>query len=113
AGDDYRIPFENLDPKAWSHPAIQSILEILHDLIASGYVKPGGGGTQFTQAQAQWSLDQDALLYPSGSWIENEMKKTTADNFKMKGFSQLPLDGSQATPKGTMRAEAGEPFIVP
>ncbi|WP_286302524.1 extracellular solute-binding protein [Microbacterium suwonense] len=90
AGDDFRIPFENLDPKAWSHPAIQSILEILHDLIASGYVKPGGGGTQFTQAQAQWSLDQDALLYPSGSWIENEMKKTTADNFKMKGFAELP-----------------------
>ncbi|MFC5432146.1 N-acetylglucosamine/diacetylchitobiose ABC transporter substrate-binding protein [Microbacterium suwonense] len=113
AGDDFRIPFENLDPKAWSHPAIQSILEILHDLIASGYVKPGGGGTQFTQAQAQWSLDQDALLYPSGSWIENEMKKTTADNFKMKGFAELPLDGNQTTPKGTMRAEAGEPFIVP
>ena len=31
-------------------------------------------GTQFTAAQAQWSNDQDALLYPSGSWIENEMK---------------------------------------
>lgn len=113
AGDDVRIPLENLDPKAWSHPAIQGILEILHDLIASGYVKPGGGGTQFTQAQAQWSLDQEALLYPSGSWIENEMKKTTAENFKMKGFPELPLDGDQTTPKGTMRAEAGEPFIVP
>src|SRR5690606_17614254 len=98
AGDDVRIPLENLDAKAWSHPAIQGILEILHDLIASGYVKPGGGGTQFTQAQAQWSLDQEALLYPSGSWIENEMKKTTADDFKMKGFPELPLDTSQTTP---------------
>ncbi|MDT0156850.1 N-acetylglucosamine/diacetylchitobiose ABC transporter substrate-binding protein [Microbacterium sp. ARD32] len=113
AGDDFRIPFENLDPKAWSHPAIQSILEILHDLIASGYMKPGGGGTQFTQAQSQWSLDQAALLYPSGSWIENEMKKTTKDGFAMKGFAELPLDGNQTTPKGTMRSEAGEPFIVP
>lgn len=113
AGDDFRVPFENLDPKAWSHPAVQGVLEILHELIAAGYVKPGGGGTQFTQAQAQWSLDQEALLYPSGSWIENEMKKTTADNFKMKGIAELPLDGSQTTPKGTMRAEAGEPFIVP
>ncbi|WP_344817631.1 N-acetylglucosamine/diacetylchitobiose ABC transporter substrate-binding protein [Microbacterium soli] len=113
AGDDVRVPLENLDPKAWSHPAIQGILEILHDLIASGYVKPGGGGTQFTQAQAQWSLDQEALLYPSGSWIENEMKKTTADGFKMMGFAELPLDGNQTTPKGTLRAEAGEPFIVP
>lgn len=99
AGDDFRIPFENLDPNAWSHPAVQSILEILHDLIASGYVKPGGAGTQFTQAQSQWSLDQEALLYPSGSWIENEMKKTTADNFKMKGIAELPLDGNQTTPR--------------
>ncbi|GAA2893459.1 MULTISPECIES: N-acetylglucosamine/diacetylchitobiose ABC transporter substrate-binding protein [Microbacterium] len=113
AGDDFRLPLENLDPKAWSHPAVQGILEILHDLIKSGYVKPGGGGTQFTQAQSQWSLDQEALLYPSGSWIENEMKKTTADNFKMKGIAELPLDDKQTTPKGTMRAEAGEPFIVP
>ncbi|GAA2854117.1 lipoprotein [Microbacterium arabinogalactanolyticum] len=113
AGDDVRLPLENLDAKAWSHPAIQGILEILYDLIKSGYVKPGGGGTQFTQAQSQWSLDQEALLYPSGSWIENEMKKTTKDGFKMKGIAELPLDANQTTPKGTMRAEAGEPFIVP
>ncbi|WP_417554138.1 N-acetylglucosamine/diacetylchitobiose ABC transporter substrate-binding protein [Microbacterium sp.] len=113
AGDDFRIPFENLDPKAWSHPAIQSILEILYEIIQAGYIKPGGAGTQFTQAQAQWSLDEAALLYPSGSWIENEMKKTTKNGFTMKGFAELPLDGNQTTPKGTMRAEAGEPFIVP
>ncbi|MFD5214510.1 N-acetylglucosamine/diacetylchitobiose ABC transporter substrate-binding protein [Microbacterium sp. NPDC058345] len=113
AGDDVRLPLENLEEGCWSHPALQGILTILHDLIQSGYVKPGGGGTQFTQAQAQWSLDQEALLYPSGSWIENEMKDTTAENFMMKGIAELPLDGSQTTPAGTMRAEAGEPFVVP
>ncbi|WP_309129590.1 N-acetylglucosamine/diacetylchitobiose ABC transporter substrate-binding protein [Microbacterium sp.] len=113
AGDDVRLPLENLEEGCWSHPALQGILTILHDLIQSGYVKPGGGGTQFTQAQAQWSLDQEALLYPSGSWIENEMKDTTAENFMMKGIAELPLDGNQTTPAGTMRAEAGEPFIVP
>ncbi|WP_193598576.1 N-acetylglucosamine/diacetylchitobiose ABC transporter substrate-binding protein [Microbacterium sp. YJN-G] len=113
AGDDVRIPLENLEEGCWSHPALQGILTVLHELIQSGYVKPGGAGTQFTQAQAQWSLDQEALLYPSGSWIENEMKKTTAENFKMKGIAELPLDGNQSTPAGTMRAEAGEPFIVP
>ncbi|MBW1637714.1 MULTISPECIES: N-acetylglucosamine/diacetylchitobiose ABC transporter substrate-binding protein [Microbacterium] len=113
SGDDVRLPLENLEEGCWSHPTIQGILTILHDLIQSGYVKPGGGGTQFTQAQSQWSLDQEALLYPSGSWIENEMKKQTADDFQMTGIAELPLDGNQTTPKGTMRAEAGEPFIVP
>lgn len=58
-------------------------------------------------------LDEAALLYPSGSWIENEMKKQTADGFKMMGIPELPLDDKQTTPKGTMRAEAGEPFVVP
>jgi len=113
SGDEVRLPLENLDAKAWSHPTLQSILTIFYDLIKSGYVKPGGAGTQFTQAQSQWSLDQEALLYPSGSWIENEMKKQTAPDFKMMGIPELPLDGSQTTPAGFMRAEAGEPFIVP
>ncbi|WP_460798074.1 N-acetylglucosamine/diacetylchitobiose ABC transporter substrate-binding protein [Microbacterium sp. GXF0217] len=113
SGDDVRLPLENLEEGCWSHPTLQSILTILHDLIASGFVKPGGGGTQFTQAQSQWSLDQEALLYPSGSWIENEMKKTTADNFQMMGVREMPLDGDATTPAGFMRAEAGEPFIVP
>ncbi len=113
SGDDVRLPLENLDPKAWSHPTLQSILEIFYELIKAGYVKPGGAGTQFTQAQSQWSLDQEALLYPSGSWIENEMKKQTAPDFKMMGIPELPLDENQTTPAGFMRAEAGEPFIVP
>ncbi|MBN9156210.1 MULTISPECIES: N-acetylglucosamine/diacetylchitobiose ABC transporter substrate-binding protein [unclassified Microbacterium] len=113
SGDDVRLPLENLKENCWSHPTLQSILTILYDLIQAGYMKPGGSGTQFTQAQSQWSLDEAALLYPSGSWIENEMKKQTADGFKMMGIPELPLDDKQTTPKGTMRAEAGEPFVVP
>lgn len=112
-GDDVRLPLENLEEGCWSNPIIQEILTIFHDLIASGYVKPGGSGTQFTEAQAQWSSKQEALLYPSGSWIENEMKSQTAEGFDMMGIAELPLDGSQTTPAGFMRAEAGEPFIVP
>ena len=56
------------------------------EIVKAGYFEPGGAGTQFTAAQAQWSNDQEALLYPSGSWIENEMKKTTKADFKMTGF---------------------------
>ena len=41
------------------------------------------------------------------------MKSQTAEGFAMKGIAELPLNGSQTTPKGTLRAEAGEPFIVP
>ena len=55
-------------------PAVQGVFKGMGEIIKAGYMKPGGAGTQFTAAQAQWSNNQDALLYPSGSWIENEMK---------------------------------------
>ena len=41
--------------------------------------------TQFTAAQAQWSDAEQFILYPSGGWIENEMKNQTKSDFKMTG----------------------------
>ena len=51
-------------------------------------------------------------MYPSGSWIENEMKDQTAENFQMEacprgGHRRLGDAGDGAA------ATAGEPFIVP
>lgn len=112
-GDEVRLALENLKPKCWSHPAVQGVFKALETIVKQGYMKPGGGGTQFTAAQAQWSNDQAALLYPSGSWIENEMKKQTKDGFKMTGVPELTLtDGSQM-PYTALHSAAGEPFIVP
>ena len=36
-------------------PAVQAVFTGLKAVIDAGYMQPGGGGTQFTQAQAQWS----------------------------------------------------------
>ena len=44
----------------------------LKKIIDAGYVKPGGAGTVFTAAQAQWSDAEEFILYPSGGWIEND-----------------------------------------
>jgi N-acetylglucosamine transport system substrate-binding protein len=76
-------------------------------------MKPGGSGTQFTAAQAQWSNDQSFLLYPSGSWIENEMKNATKPGFKMMGIPELSVSDNGALPKTALHATAGEPFIIP
>jgi N-acetylglucosamine transport system substrate-binding protein len=112
-GTDVRLALENLDPKCWSQPAIQSVFTAMHDCVTSGYFVPGGAGTQFTAAQAQWSNDQQALLYPSGSWIENEMKKATKDGFKMTGVPEMTVTSSPKLPYESLRSAAGEPFIVP
>ncbi len=112
-GTEVRLALENLDPKCWSHPAIQSVFTAMHDCVTSDYFFPGGEGTKFTDAQAKWSNDQAALLYPSGSWIENEMKKVTKDKFMMTGVPEMTVTSSPKLPYETLRSAAGEPFIVP
>lgn len=112
-GDEVKNGFENLTKDCWSHPAVQSVLKALGEIVAAGYMVPGGAGTQFTAAQAKWSNDQQALLYPSGSWIENEMKKATKEGFKMTGIPELVVSDSPKLPYESLRSAAGEPFIVP
>jgi N-acetylglucosamine transport system substrate-binding protein len=112
-GDEVRLAVDNFTPGFWSHPAFQAVFNSLYEIIQGGMMKPGGAGTQFTAAQAQWSNDEQFLLYPSGSWIENEMKKATKDGFKMTGMPELSIDGNDKLPKTALHATAGEPFVIP
>ena len=112
-GDEVRLALENLQPECWSLPAVQGVFEAMGEIVSAGYVKPGGSGTQFTAAQAQWSNNQDALLYPSGSWIENEMKDQTKSGFEMTGFPEMTVSTSSSMPYTAMHSTAGEPFVIP
>lgn len=112
-GDEVRLSLENLKPDCWSQPAVQGVFKALETIVKNGYMKPGGGGTQFTAAQAQWSNDQAALLYPSGSWIENEIKEQTKEGFKMTGAPEMTLTSGSKLPYTALHSAAGEPFIVP
>ena len=112
-GDEVRLALSNLEEGCWSHPAVQGAFTAMKTVIDEEYMQPGGAGTQFVQAQAQWSLDQTALMYPSGSWIENEMKDATAENFQMRGVPEWAVTADSAMSATALRATAGEPFIVP
>ncbi len=112
-GDEVRLNFEKLTKDCYSQKVVVDVFKAWEDLIKAGYMKPGGSGTQFTAAQAQWSNAQEALLYPSGGWIENEMKSQTKADFQMTGMGELTLTASPKLPAGALHAEAGEPFVVP
>ena len=112
-GDEVRLALDNIQPKCWSHPAVQAAFTHLYDIIQAGYMKPGGSGTQFTAAQAQWSNDESFLLYPSGSWIENGMKKATKDGFKMMGIPDLAVTANAKMKTTALHSTAGEPFVLP
>jgi len=93
-GNDVRLSLENLKPDCFSQQAVVDSFKGLEAIIKAGYMKPGGSGTQFTAAQSQWSNTQDALLYPSGGWIENEMKSQTKADFQMTGTNELTVTSS-------------------
>ena len=112
-GNDVRLSLENLKPDCYSQQAVVDSFNGLGAIIKAGYMKPGGSGTQFTAAQAQWSNTQDALLYPSGGWIENEMKSQTKADFQMTGTNEFTVTSSPKMPAGSLHATAGEPFVVP
>jgi len=112
-GDEVRLALENLKPKCWSLPQLQSVFEALSEMVSKGYFVPGGAGTQFTAAQAKWSNDGQAILYPSGGWIENEMKSATSTNFDMTGAPEPTVTSNPKLPAAGLRAAAGEPYIVP
>jgi N-acetylglucosamine transport system substrate-binding protein len=112
-GDEVRLALENLKPDCWKSDAVQGVFNGLKKIIDAGYVKPGGAGTQFTAAQAQWSEAQDFILYPSGGWIENEMKKQTKEDFQMTGAPEPVVSSDSALPWEALHSTAGEGFIVP
>ncbi|WP_120521081.1 N-acetylglucosamine/diacetylchitobiose ABC transporter substrate-binding protein [Arthrobacter celericrescens] len=112
-GDEVRVALENLKEDSWKHPALTKVFEALDKHVKAGHFKPGGSGTAFTAAQAQWSNNQDALLYPSGSWIENEMKDQTKADFKMMGAPVPTVTTTPKMPYEALHSGGGEPFIVP
>lgn len=112
-GDEVRLAMDNLAADAWSLPAVTDVLAAMQQVVERGYMRPGGAGTQFTAAQAQWSQAQEALLYPSGSWIENEMIEQTADNFVMTGAPAPLVSDDSALPYESIRNTPNEPYVVP
>jgi len=69
--------------------------------------------TQFTAAQAKWSNNEQAVLYPSGGWIENEMKDQTRSGFKMTGAPEPTVTSNSKLPWEALHSTAGEGYIVP
>jgi N-acetylglucosamine transport system substrate-binding protein len=112
-GDEVRLALENLKPDCWSLSPVQDVFSGLKKIIDAGYMKPGGSGTVFTAAQAQWSDAEQFVLYPSGGWIENEMKDQTKSGFKMTGAPEPTVTSSSKLPYEALHSTAGEPYIVP
>src|SRR5690606_3383562 len=110
---DVLASLANLEADSWSQPEVQQSFAALKEIVDAGYIQPGGAGTQFKAAQAQWSLKQEALMYPTGSWIEGEMGEEIADGFEMVGAPAPTITTDSALPYEAMRFAGGNRFVVP
>lgn len=111
-GPETLIAIDNLEPNAWKHPAVKAAFEAYYELYKKGYILKGSPGLTHIESQTAWTGGK-ALFMPNGSWVENEAKKTTPDNFQMAVSAPSSLDSGDKMPFGTIWASGGEPFIVP
>jgi N-acetylglucosamine transport system substrate-binding protein len=99
------IDIDNLVDKAWYNSAVVDSVKEMYMLAENGYIFEGVEGLNHTESQAEW-LKGKAAFIPCGTWLENEMKGSIPDDFKMV-LGEVP-----GKDHGVL-AVGGEPFIVP
>lgn len=104
------IDIDNLKDGAWEHPAVLTSLQQMQELQKNDYIMAGTEGLSHTESQAEW-LQGKAVFIPCGTWLENEMRDMTPDNFNMV---VKPVPGAQdESTYDAIMAWSGEGFIVP
>lgn len=114
AGPEVLVAIDNLEPGAWGHEAVREAAHALWDLNQRGYYLEGVEGMEFRDAQGLWARGE-AVFCPSGSWIENEEADAIAEDptFELAVMPEPLLSTDAVMPLETIRATAGEPYIIP
>lgn len=103
---------DQLEPDAMEQEAVVAAYQAVEDAVNAGYFMPGGAGITHTDAQTQW-VTGNAVMYPSGSWIENEQADVTPEGYQMTGVPTPSLTDSDAMPYEAYHGSAAENYIVP
>lgn len=111
-GIDVAKNLDKLDAGAYEQDAVVQAFDAIEDAVKADFFLSGGAGIKHTEAQAQWVTGK-AVMYPSGSWIENEQKGVTPDDYEMTGCPDPQLGSDSSFPAEAIRGTAGEPFQVP
>jgi len=110
-GNDLLMKIDNLEPNAWSDPAVKRAVEDLYQLWDKGYILKGTSGLTHTESQTEW-LKGNATFIPCGNWLENEMKTVTPEGFDMV-VAPVPGYADGKGDQKAVNANGGETYIVP
>jgi N-acetylglucosamine transport system substrate-binding protein len=111
-GLDVQKKIDSLDAKAFEQDAVVKAYAALEDAVKAGFFAKGGEGIKHTQAQTDWVTGK-SVIYPSGSWIENEQRGVTPEDYEMTGAPTPLLSSGAKLPYEAVHGTAGEPFLVP
>ena len=111
-GPEVAKVLDRLEEGAYEQPTVVDAFAAIEDAVKEGYFLSGGAGIKHTEAQTEWVMGK-AVMYPSGSWIENEQRSTTPDDYDMTGAPTPMLSDGAAMGPAAIHGAAGEPFMVP
>jgi N-acetylglucosamine transport system substrate-binding protein len=111
-GDEVRKKLDSLDAKAFEQDAVVKAYAALEEAVKAKFFVPGGEGIKHTQAQTDWVTGK-SVIYPSGSWIENEQRGVTPKDYEMTAAPVPMLSSGGQMPYEAIHGAAGEPFVVP
>src|SRR5699024_1194486 len=108
AGPDLVTKLDSLEADAYEQDALVSAFAAMEEAVQAGFFLSGGAGIQHTEAQTEW-VTGAAVMYPSGSWIENEQRDTTPEDYRMTAVAAPMLTENAAMGPDAMHGAAGEP----
>ncbi|GAA4523122.1 N-acetylglucosamine/diacetylchitobiose ABC transporter substrate-binding protein [Brachybacterium paraconglomeratum] len=111
-GPEVGKALDRLEEGAYEQTTVVDAFAAIEDAVKAGFFLAGGAGIKHTEAQTEW-VTGSAVMYPSGSWIENEQRSTTPEGYAMTGVATPMLSDSAAMGQAAMHGAAGEPFMVP
>ncbi|MEX1019339.1 MAG: N-acetylglucosamine/diacetylchitobiose ABC transporter substrate-binding protein [Litorilinea sp.] len=105
------INIDNLEDGAWQDPAVVQAVQLMAQLHENEFIMPGTEGLTHTEAQAEW-LQGNAVFLPCGTWLENEMRELTPEDFNMTVHAVPTVEGGAGSAEA-IYANSGEIYFVP
>ena len=91
-GNDEVAKLSN-DPSAWSNPKVLEAAKAIEDMAKKGYFDPGIETNTYPNAQQSMVINEKIAMYINGTWLPNEVKDSTPDDFKWGSFAFPTVEG--------------------
>ena len=109
-GDKAVRDVQNLEPGAWTSPAMLKAATMIAELNEKGFFQEGATALSHTQSQ-QGFVEGKAAMIPCGTWLDSEMRSTMPKGAAMEFMLPPVVRGGAGDPSAILIGI--EPWMVP